>query len=101
MVDLAKPSNNPLSVKQIQAVKKQKREQEGKKVRIWNTSRSQPIGIQLYGAKSKLVPFQQLVQISPGKCVDLPEDRLIEDQINNLKKRGFIRTAKVASGRKS
>jgi hypothetical protein len=101
MVDLAKPSSNPLSIKQIQDAKKKKREQTGDKVRIWNTCKSQAVGIQIYGANSKLVPFQQLVQIWPGKHVDLPKNRLMESQIDNLKKRGFIRTAKVTNGKKS
>jgi ribosomal protein S8 len=53
----------------------------------------------MYGKNSKLVPYQQSIQIAPGKHVDLPASRLISEQIDNLRKSGFITTMKVDSSK--
>lgn len=88
-------NNKPLTIREIQANKKIKRQAEQKKIRIKNVSSCQPITIQLYGKKSKNATDQLSIFIAPGKSVDLPESRVMFHQINNLKKRGLIRTSKV------
>ena len=97
MTDFAKPSNNPKSIRQIQAEKKRLRDSDNNKLRIYNKSKLQPVSIQLYGKNSNLVMHQQTIYIAAGKHADLPYNRLIKEQIDNLKKRGYIRTVRVGS----
>ena len=95
MTDMATPSKKPLSIKEIRKMKDDKRKSETDKLRIYNIAKLQTVNIQLYGKNSKLVPYQQSIQIAPGRHVDLPISRLIQEQIVNLKKTGFIRTVKI------
>lgn len=97
MTDIATPSKKPLSIKEIRRLKDSKRKMEVEKLRIYNITKLQTINIQLYGKTSKLVPFQQSIQIAPGRYADLPVSRLINEQVANLKKSGFIKTVKVDS----
>lgn len=99
MTDMATPSKKPLSIKEIRKIKDNRRKTELNKLRIYNISKLQVINIQMYGKNSKLVPYQQSIQIAPGKHVDLPASRLISEQIDNLRKSGFITTMKVDSSK--
>ena len=96
---MATPSKKPLSIKEIRKIKDNRRKTELNKLRIYNISKLQVINIQMYGKNSKLVPYQQSIQIAPGKHVDLPTSRLISEQIDNLRKSGFITTMKVDSSK--
>lgn len=95
MTTMAKPSNRPHTMSEIRNEKKRKRDEIVDKIRVYNISRIQPVQIQLYGNNSKLVMFQQCIQLGPGKHVDVPRARVIQDQIDNLKRRGLIRVAKM------
>ncbi len=95
MTDMAESSKKPLSIRDIRRLKDEKRKIEADKLRIYNVTKLQTVNVQLYGKSSKLVPFQQSIQIAPGRHVDLPISRLIKEQISNLKKSGFIRTVKI------
>jgi hypothetical protein len=94
---MATPTKNPLSIKDIRRIKSEKRQLEVEKLRIYNIARLQTVNIQIYGKASKLVPYQQSIQIAPGRHVDIPVSRLINEQITNLRKSGFIRTMKIDS----
>lgn len=83
-------ADRPLTIRELQAIKKQKRESEQDKVRIRNLTRLQNIPIQIYGKNSKDAINQLSIQVGPGKSVDLPKYRLIENQIENLRKRKMI-----------
>jgi len=87
----------PRTIKEIQAEKKKQREAEQNKIRIVNLRRDQMVPIQLLGKSSKLVPYQTSIQIGPGKHADLPSSRIIPEQLDNLRKRGFIRYYKVGT----
>ena len=101
MTDMATPSKNPLSIREIRRIKDNKRKSEVEKLRIYNITKLQTVNIQMYGKSSKLVPYQQSIQIAPGKNVDLPVSRLMMEQITNLKRSGFIRTVKIDSKTKA
>lgn len=94
---MATPSKNPLSIRDIRKMKDLKRKSEVDKIRIYNITKLQMVNIQMYGKTSKLVSYQQSIQIPPGRSADLPEARLIPEQITNLKRTGFIRTVKIDS----
>jgi hypothetical protein len=95
MTSLSTPSPKPLTIRDIQNEKKKKRDQLEDKVKIHNVTKSQPVSLQLYGKSSKLVMYQQAIHIAPGRSVDLPKSRLIPEQIENLKKRGFIKVYRI------
>jgi hypothetical protein len=95
MPNMSQPSDKPRTVRDIRAEKERKRGKLNNKIRIYNISKLQQISIQLYGANSKLVRYQQAIHIAPGRHADLPSDRLISAQIDNLKKQGFISTHKI------
>jgi hypothetical protein len=97
MTDMATPTKNPLSIREIRKIKNDKRQLEVDKLRIYNITRLQTINIQMYGKTSRLVPYQQSIQIAPGRHVDIPTSRLMNEQITNLRRSGFIRTVKVNS----
>jgi hypothetical protein len=97
MTDMATPSKKPLSIKEIRRIKDSKRKSEVDKIRIYNITKLQTINIQIYGKSSRLVPYQQSIQIAPGRHADLPVSRLMNEQITNLKKSGFIKTIKIDS----
>lgn len=97
MTDAPKPSLKPKTVRDIRAEKELKRNKLKHKIRIYNITKSQPIPIQLYGTASKLVKHQQQIHIAPGRHADLPVERVIPEQIENLKKGGFISTHKINS----
>jgi len=82
----------------MQAIKKEKREKEQDKVRIKNITKLQNIPLQLYGKNSRNAVNQLCIQIGPNKSVDLPVNRLIADQIKNLKKRKMITVIRVGIG---
>jgi len=88
-------ADRPLTIREIQAIKKQKRESEQDKVRIKNLTRLQNIPIQIYGKNSKDAINQLSIQVGPGKSVDLPKYRLIEHQIENLRKRKMISITRI------
>jgi hypothetical protein len=94
MTSLSSPSKKPLTVKEIQGEKKKKRDLLEDKVTIHNVSKQQ-ITLQLYGKNSKLVRYQQSIHMISGKSVSLPKSRLIPEQIENLKKRGFIKVYRI------
>ena len=93
--------NRPETIKEIQARKKQLRDADNNKIRIRNKTRIQLIPLQIYGKNSKKAVHQISVQIGPGRHVDLPEYRLIPEQIATLKKRGMITTTKIGSSGKN
>jgi len=80
----------PLTVREIQEQKRKLREAENNKTVITNLSQFQAVPVQIYGKNSKLAVHQITILIPPGKKVSLPEHRLIEGQVNNLRKRGLI-----------
>lgn len=88
-------TTRPLTVREIQEKKKAQRAAELDKVRIRNTTRLQNVPIQIYGKNSKDAVNQISIQVGPGKSVDLPEYRLIPEQIANLRKRKMITATKV------
>lgn len=92
--------HRPLTVREIQELKKQKRDAEQNKVRVRNVTRLQPVPLQLYGKESKDAVNQITIHIGPGKSVDLPEYRLIPGQIINLRKKKMISTTRVGPGGK-
>lgn len=91
--------NRPLTIREIQARKKAQRDSDLKRIRIRNKSKTQNIPIQLYGKKGNDVVKHAInqisIQIGPNRHVDLPEYRLIPEQIATLKKRGLITTSRV------
>lgn len=89
-------ANRPLTIREIQAIKKQKRESEQDKVRIRNLTRLQNIPLQIYGKNSKDAINQLSIQVGPGKSVDLPKYRLMEHQIENLRKKKLISVTRVS-----
>lgn len=93
-------SKRPLTIREHQAAKAAKREEQRKKVRIKNVSARQPLSIQLYGKNSKNASEQLCVSVPPGRYVDVPESRILPHQISTLKKRGYIRVSKISSGPK-
>lgn len=88
-------NDRPLTIKEIQAKKKALREADNKKIRIRNKTRLQNIPLQIFGKNSKKAVHQITIQIGPGKHVDLPEYRLISEQVATLKKRGMIATSRI------
>jgi len=97
---MVQQKDRPLTVRELQAQKKQKREAEQNKIRIRNVTKLQPVPLQLYGKESKAAVNQITIHIGPGKSVDLPEYRLIPGQIINLRKKKLISTTKMgASGK--
>lgn len=94
-------SKRPLTVREIQAAKRAKREAEQRKIRVKNVSHHQPITVQLLGKNSKKATEQLSIHIAPGKSVLLPEARIWPEQIINLRKRGLIRTSKVGIRKKA
>lgn len=90
---MAAAQTRPLTIKEIQDRKRAEREADQDKVTISNASNLQPIPIQIYGKKSKLAIHQITITIPPGRKVDLPKYRLIQHQIDTLRKRGLIRVS--------
>lgn len=90
----------PLTIRERQERKKQMREAEQDKVRVKNVTRGQPVPLQIYGKESRAAVQQTTLQIGPGRHVDVPKYRLIEEQISNLKKRKMITVHKVGAAGK-
>lgn len=86
--------NRPLTIREIQAQKKKIRDAESNKVSITNLSQWQSVPVQIYGKNSKMAFHQITIMIPPKGKVDLPEHRLIDGQITNLRKRGLISVSK-------
>lgn len=83
-------TNRPLTVREIQDQKKKARLAEQDKVSITNLSQFQIVPIQLNGKNSNKAINQITIIIPPGKNVKLPKHRLMNEQIDNLRKRGLI-----------
>lgn len=83
-------TERPLTIREIQAQKEQKRLDEKDKVTIFNLSHNQTVTIQVTAKEDKSAVFQSTVQLGPKKSVAIPRSRLLIEQLNNLKARGLI-----------